>query len=228
MATTFADPRARREAPLAQLPCSAKREFQRGQIIYSPHEPSTSIYLVIAGKVKLSRVTDNGCRVVVDIYTADELFGESAFLNFARSSEEAMALENTKVMIWAANEIEDLAAQRPSLALLLLQILARRTTELGDRIESFSVDNTARRLARTLVRLCERLGKGTEDGGIRIMPLTHELLSQYVGTSREIVTHCMNQFRREHCVIYSRKDGILVYRDALNEWLRRSPGSPAT
>ncbi len=56
-----------------------------------------------------------------------------------------------------------------------------------------------------------------------MMPLTHELLSQYVGTSREIVTHCMNQFRREHCVHYSRKDGILVYRDALKEWLQHSP-----
>jgi hypothetical protein len=33
----------------------------------------------------------------------------------------------------------------------------------------------------------------------------------------------MNQFRREHCVHYSRKDGILVYRDALKEWLQHSP-----
>ncbi len=38
-----------------------------------------------------------------------------------------------------------------------------------------------------------------------MMPLTHELLSQYVGTSREIVTHYMNQFRRQGtCAIHAK------------------------
>jgi CRP/FNR family cyclic AMP-dependent transcriptional regulator len=223
MATTLVEPQEFLSNPLSQLPSPVKREYKRGQLIYSCHEPSTSIYLVIAGKVKLSRVAPDGRRVVVDIYQAGELFGEAAFLNSTTCDEEAIALENTKVMTWTASDIADFAEQHPRLGLSLMQILARRTVELGDRIESFSADNTARRLARTLIRLSERLGKGTEDGGTRMMPLTHELLSQYVGTSREIVTHCMNQFRREHCVHYSRKDGILVYRDALKEWLRHSP-----
>ena len=46
-----------------------------------------------------------------------------------------------------------------------------------------------------------------------MIPFTHELLSQYVGTSREIVTHYMNQFRRQGYLRYSRK-GILLHRDA--------------
>jgi CRP/FNR family cyclic AMP-dependent transcriptional regulator len=227
MATTSAEPRKYLEDPLAHLPCTVMHEYQRGEVIYSRQKPSTSIYLVIAGKVKLSRVAEDGRRVVVEIYQTDEFFGESALLNSATCAEEATALENAKVMTWTTSSIEDLVVQRPRLAVALLQILARHTIELGDRIESFSVDNSARRLARTLIRLSERLGQGTEDGSTRLAPLTHELLSQYVGTSREIVTHCMNQFRRQHCVHYSRKEGILVYRDALKEWLRHSARSAA-
>ena len=37
-----------------------------------------------------------------------------------------------------------------------------------------------------------------------------------MGTSREIVTHYMNQFRRQGYLRYSRK-GIILYRDALQE-----------
>jgi CRP-like cAMP-binding protein len=92
--------------------------------------------------------------------------------------------------------------------------------EFGHRIESFSVDNIARRLARTLIRFSERLGQRNDDGSVQMMPFTHELLSQYVGTSREIVTHYMNQFRREGYLRYSRK-GILLYRDAMRDWLRQ-------
>jgi len=209
------------EDPLAHLPCSSIVEYRKGQLIYNQDQPSTSIYLVIDGKVKVSRLADDGHQVVVDIYQPDEFFGESAFLNLSHRSEQATALENTKLMAWSTSEIDDIIMRRPRLAVALLQILAQRTMDFTHRIESFSVDNIARRLARTLIRFSERLGTQEEDGSVRMVPFTHELLSQYVGTSREIVTHYMNQFRRQGYLRYSRK-GIVLYRDAMKDWLRQA------
>jgi len=209
------------EDPLAHLPCSSIVEYRKGQLIYNQDQPSTAIYLVIDGKVKVSRLADDGHQVVVDIYQADEFFGESAFLNLPQRSEQAIAMENTKLMTWTTAEIEDIILKRPRLAVALLQILVQRTIDFTHRIESFSVDNIARRLARCLIRFSERLGKPVEDGSVSMVPFTHEMLSQYVGTSREIVTHYMNQFRRQGYLRYSRK-GIILYGDALREWLRQS------
>src|SRR6185437_2456214 len=110
--------------------------------------------------------------------------------------------------------------KRPRLAVALLQILVQRTVDFTHRIESFSLDNIARRLARSLIRFSERLGTAETDGSVRMAPFTHELLSQYVGTSREIVTHYMNQFRRQGYLRYSRK-GIVLYREALTDHLRQ-------
>jgi len=210
------------EDPLAHLPCSTILEYRKAQTIYSQEQPTTSIYLVIDGKVKVCRVADDGREVVVDIYQPDEFFGESAFLGQTQRAEMAVALENTKVMTWTTAEIEELATRRPKLAIALLQLLVHRSTDFGARIESFSVDNIARRLARSLIRFSERLGHQTEDGSVQMIPFTHELLSQYVGTSREIVTHYMNLFRRQGYLRYSRK-GIMLHRDALREWLKTEP-----
>jgi len=140
------------EDPLAHLPCSTILEYRKGQTIYSRDQPSTSIYLVIDGKVKVCRHADDGRQVVVDIYQPDEFFGESAFLGPAQRTELSMALENTKVMTWTTFEIEDIATRRPRLAIALLQLLVQRSMDFGTRIESFSVDNIARRLARALIR----------------------------------------------------------------------------
>jgi CRP/FNR family cyclic AMP-dependent transcriptional regulator len=208
------------EDPLAHLPCSTILEYKKGQIIYNQDQPSNSIHLVIDGKVKVCRLADDGRQVVVDIYQPDEFFGESAFLGLAQRTEIAVALENTKVMTWTTNEIEEITMKRPKLAIALLQLLVQRSMDFGYRIESFSVDNIARRLARSLIRFSERLGTRNEDGSVQMIPFTHELLSQYVGTSREIVTHYMNQFRRQGYLRYSRK-GIMLYRDALREWLKQ-------
>jgi CRP/FNR family transcriptional regulator len=193
-------------------------EYRKGQMIYNQDQPSTSIYLVIEGKVKISRLADDGHQVVVDIYQPDEFFGESAFVNLQQRSEQALALEKTKLMTWTTAEIEDIIGKRPRLAIALLQILVERTMEFSRRIESFSVDNISRRLARTLIRFSDRLGEQEEDGATCMVPFTHELLSQYVGTSREIVTHYMNHFRRQGYVRYSRK-GITLYREAMRDWL---------
>jgi CRP/FNR family cyclic AMP-dependent transcriptional regulator len=209
------------EDPLAHLPCSSILEFQKGQTVYSPDQPCTGLFLVIDGKVKVSRLAGDGHQVVVDIYQPDEFFGESALLSLAHRAEQATALENTKLMTWSATEIEDIVMRRPKLAVALLQILVQRTIDFGRRIESFSVDNIARRLARSLIRFSDRLGTQEPDGSIRMAPFTHELLSQYVGTSREIVTHYMNQFRRQGYLKYSRK-GIILQRDAFKEWLRQA------
>lgn len=222
MATSLAfAPQRQLEDPLAHLPCSSIVEYRKGEIIYNQDQASTTIFLVIQGKVKVSRLAADGHQVVVNIYQPDEFFGESAFLNLPHRAEQASALEEARLMAWAAAEIEDIVMKRPRLAVALLQILTQRTLDFTHRIEGFSVDNIARRLARSLLRFSERLGTVETDGSVRMSPFTHELLSQYVGTSREIVTHYMNQFRKQGYLRYSRK-GITLHREALRGWLLES------
>jgi len=223
MASTFAvaAPARALEDPLAHLPCSTLLEFRKGQIIYNHDQPSRNLYLVMEGSVKVSRVADDGHQVVVDIYQPSEFFGESALLSLPRRAEQSSAMADAKLMMWTTAEIEDIVLRRPKLAVALLQVLVQRTVDFTQRIESFSCDNIARRLARSLIRFADRQSNRDAEGAMHMAPLTHELLSQYVGTSREIVTHYMNQFRKQGYLRYSRK-GIVLYRDAMQDWLAQA------
>jgi CRP-like cAMP-binding protein len=110
--------------------------------------------------------------------------------------------------------MEALVMKRPRLAVALLQVVAQRNAEFSRRIESLALDTIERRLARALIRFSSRLGNPEEDGSVKLMPLTHELLSRYVGTSREIVTQYMNKFRKQGYVSYSRH-GIVLNQDTI-------------
>lgn len=203
------------ENPLAYLPTSPIQECKKEQVIYSPDQCSASIYMVVKGKVKVYRIAGEGREVLVDIYHIDEFFGDSALIGAMNGHEKAVALEpDTSVMMWRANEVEELILNRPRLGIALLQITAQRCIHFGWRIDGFASDTIERRLARTLIRFSERFGKVQEDGSIQMMPLTHEMLSQYVGTSREIITHHMTQFRRLGYLRYSRKE-VVIYPDAM-------------
>ncbi len=219
-ATAATAPEVALEDPLAYLPCSNVLEYRKGQVIYNQTQPSTSLYLVIDGKVRVSHCANDGKQIVVDIYQPDEFFGESVFLRLACCAEEARALENTRLMAWTGPEVEEIAARQPRLAVALLQVMVQRNLGFTQRIESLCVENIGQRVARALLRLSERMGTLEKDGSVRMIPLTHELLAQYVGTSREVVTMHMNRLRRQGYLRYSRKT-IVLYRDALQEWLRR-------
>lgn len=201
------------EDPLAHLPVSAIGEFRKGTVIYGPEAPSSSLYVVLAGKVKLCRAAQDGQQVVLDVYQTDEFFGESSLVG-SGANEVAVALENARVMSWSASEIREIVLKRPDLGFALLQLAVQRSVEFGNRIESFSLDNIEHRLVSALLRFAEKLGTASADGGREMIAFTHELLSQYVGTSREIVTHYMNYFRRKGSLNYSRKS-IVVFEEAL-------------
>jgi CRP-like cAMP-binding protein len=157
----------------------------------------------------------------VDIYQTDDLFRETAFIGSTESHEIAIALESTRVMTWSRDEVEQHMVRRPRLGLALLQMLVKRCMDSARRIESFASEKAEQRLARTLLYLSERLGRKNENGRIQIMPLTHGLLAQYVGTTRELVTLSMIQFRRHGYLTYSRH-GIVLDPDAIRKFLKLS------
>jgi CRP-like cAMP-binding protein len=196
-------------------------EYRRGQVIYSQKQPPLSIYLVIGGKVKVSRLSDCDRQVLVDIYQTDDFFGESAFLDLPGNPDQATALEDTKLMTWLASEVEEMVTRRPRLGIAFLQMLAGRTTEFKRRIASLGTDNIARRLARCLISFSERMGTPLEDGSVSLVTFTHELLSEHIGTTREIVTDHMIQFRAQGYLRYSRK-AIVLYPEVLRERLHQA------
>lgn len=212
------DTPTRFEDVLAHLPASKISEYAKGQMIYGLDTYPQSIYLVVKGTVGISHIADDGSEVLLHIVRPDDLFGESAFLDAPRRPERAEAIQSAQVMSWSVSEMEDLVTKRPLLAVALVQTLVQRNVEYTLRIESFAVDSIARRLARSLLRLSDRLGTREEGGSVRMMPLSHDMLSRYIGTSREVVSHHMGEFRKNGYVDYSRR-GISLHRDTLKSVL---------
>jgi len=207
------------EDALMYLPRKGVTDYRKGQIIFDEHQPSKGLHLVVQGRVKVTMALDDGTQTVVDIFTTDDFFGESALLGSAHHAERAMALDNVTLMSWSGQEIEEQVERQPRLGIALVQMLVKRGLDYEERLQSFALDKTPERVIRALLRFAERLGTRMEDGSIKIPPLTHQVISEYVGTSREIVTFQMNHLRQKGFLRYSRK-GIQVYADALREHLQ--------
>lgn len=215
---------ARMEDALMYLPRKGVTEYSKNTVIFDDANPSRSLHLVVQGRIKFAAPLDNGRQTIVDIFNTDDFFGERCLLRSASESEVATALDKVSLMSWDAAEIEDQVQRQPRLGLALMQILVKRTLDYEKRIQSFALDRTPERLISALLHFADRMGAQGEDGLVRIPPLTHQLISEYVGTSREIVTFQLSHLRQEGFVRYSRQ-GIDVYVDALRNRLTNRAAS---
>lgn len=177
---------------LEYLPRVAMAEHMRGDAVYAPG--NRSLHLVVNGIVKVYRQTVRGS-LLIDLYGADEIFGESGMAGGPKC-EYAHAFTDLLTMSWTFERIDQLCMEKPEIGIALLRLFAVRQAGFADRIESLALDSLHMRLAKTLLRFSDRMGSALMEGGTLLPHLTHDLLSGYVGTTRENVTKCVQGLRK--------------------------------
>src|SRR6185437_11347250 len=108
----------------------------------SPVRPS--IYLMVEGTVRVSRLAEARREVIVDIYWRGEFFGESGILELDPCCEQATALGHVRLMARTASVLDEIVMRNPHVALALCRILMRRIIVSNERSESFGMDSIPR------------------------------------------------------------------------------------
>jgi CRP/FNR family transcriptional regulator len=201
------------------LPRKPIQEFARKHTIYDPGQPCNNLYLVRSGRVVINNSFVGGSPVVTRIVGPNGIFGEGLLIGSDEQSESAVVLDQARVMSWGRAEVEQLVSRDPRLGLALLAYFVKRCSELNERLEALAFRKTPERVMLGLLQLAETLGTPS-NGGMRLAPLTHQAIAEYVGTSREIVTSHMSDLRRAGMLQYSRKF-IEVNVVAMRETLRQ-------
>ncbi|HEX3877657.1 MAG TPA: Crp/Fnr family transcriptional regulator [Bryobacteraceae bacterium] len=213
------------EDPLTYLPRKPVREFGRGRAIYDAENPSSDLFVVILGRVKITNYADDGAQTTARIVCAEGLFGERCLIGSSGAVEMATALDPVTLMSWNHHELETYIEQEPRLGIALAQHMVRQCLSLQDRIESMAIYKTRERVMLALLQLARELGTPMPDGALRTRSLTHRTIAEFVGTSREIVSVQMNRLRRLALIRYSRKN-IDIYVNELRDHMKREGINP--
>ena len=201
---------------------SCQHTYERNQVVYFMDDPSDELYLIDSGRVKVVRVSTEGKEKIIDIYQEGDFFGELCICGGGKRADQAIAIEPTAVTSFKIKALLKLLPKKPELSLDLLLLYCGRLTEAQDQIATLAFDNIPQRLAKEILRLSQSTDSRQENGGVRLgITLTHEELAGLVGTSREIITTVMNQFRHQGLVDYTRRN-IFVFPDRVEQYLNRT------
>lgn len=190
--------------------------FRRRSHVYSAGDAAASIFLIESGRVHLLASSPAGKQCLLGIHQAGELFGEPGLGPPGRRRQQtALAVEDTLVRaIPGPRFVECLA--RAGLLEHLVDHLAARLAAQQQAIADLVTLGAEQRTGETLLRLARAFGQPRREapGTTRLAwRLSHEELSQMVGTTRPRVTSFLSRFRRLG-LLSKTPDGLLVVHEA--------------
>jgi CRP/FNR family transcriptional regulator, cyclic AMP receptor protein len=183
------------EAMTALAEGARKRSFRRGQAIVRKDDPGDSMFLILAGQVKIVRPSDDGEEVILGILNTGECFGELSLLDGEPRSATIEATEPTEVL--AVDHEHFLAAveANPRIAIEFLRLLAGRLRVADQAAADAVFLDVPARLAKRLLELAEDYGTHGPDGISIGLRLTQVDLAGMVGATRESVNKHLSAFR---------------------------------
>ncbi|HEX7152884.1 MAG TPA: Crp/Fnr family transcriptional regulator [Thermoanaerobaculia bacterium] len=188
--------------------------------IYAAGETDDSLYLIETGQVKVYLSSASGKDCLLAIYTDGDVFGESCFTGSERRHESVVAMLPTVVRRIARKDVVAEVARAGAIE-ALLRHLATRAADREQAVFDLGTMSAERRLAKVLLELAQRLGG--EDGAFFHIEqrISHEELSQIVGTTRPRITAFMQQFRKLGLIDTSGPRSIRVHRSKTADYLAR-------
>ena len=191
---------------------SRMEAVKKGEFIYFPDDPSDSVYLLKEGRVKVSRLSEDGREVTLAILRPGELFGELALADEGPRETIAEAIDDSLLCVINKADFERTIKGRPGLALKVFKLVGLRLRRLETKVEELVFRNVPSRLAQLLIRLAKEYGRPSQDGTILGLSLSHRELANLVGSTRETVTLVLNDFRKQGIIeIYRRR--ILIKKE---------------
>ncbi len=194
-----------------------REEIPARETVYYPGTPSTSVYFVEEGKVKLSYLDPSGKRITLALRAAGELFGEMALVGEQRRRHHAEAMEDSVLIRVPRERMLTWIRDRPDVLYQLLQLFGLWIRDLEEIVEDLAFRDIQARLSRQLLRLSHEYGVKTKDGILISFRLTHRDLAEMIGSARENTTMALNRFAREGILSKRRYQIIIKDVEGLKE-----------
>jgi CRP/FNR family transcriptional regulator, cyclic AMP receptor protein len=166
----------------------------RRTVLFREAEAGDSLYVLLSGKVKLSRRSSDGREGLLALVGPGEPFGEVELLDGGPRTTTATVVADARLARLSKTALYRWMALHPGVAEQLLLIVARRIRGNRATVHDRLFSDVPGRVANQLIQLANQFGVA-EDGATRVVhDLTQTELAQFVGASRESVNKVLAQY----------------------------------
>jgi len=185
------------------------RRFAPEEVLVDFDEPSTDVYFLLTGEVRVLMRTASGKEVILHEMKPGDLFGELAALDGVPRSANVTALTRGEACVMPASVFKEMLFSHQSVSERLFCLMASRIRELNARFMEQTVLDLRHRLYSELLRLST---PRQDKSGERVItpPPFHHIVAARIGCRREQITREFTMLTQEGLI--ERTRGALILR----------------
>lgn len=172
------------------------KQFKKNETVFYEEDTNELMYLILIGKIKAIRTTEDGKEIILAIHKAGSFFGEMSLIDGKTAPASIVALENSLLAIITKEDFTEITMNYPAVTMNLLKILCSRLRKSWDNVQLLNFNNAAQRVKMLLYSLSEDHGTKSENGVDLNIKLTHQDISDMSGLTRETVTRVIDKMQK--------------------------------
>ena len=189
--------------------------YPEGAVLFLEKQDARGVFVLCEGEVKLTISSSEGKTLILRIAKPGEVLGLMATFSGEPYELTAETLRPCQVAFVRTDEFLRFIAQHPEASLSIVKLLTAHYHAACEQLKTVGLSASApEKLARLLLGWSVG-GEETKLGTRITLPLTHQEIAEFIGSSRETVTRTLSDFRSRHLVTLKGSTLMIPNRKAL-------------
>ncbi|MDP2649391.1 MAG: Crp/Fnr family transcriptional regulator [bacterium] len=180
--------------------------IKKGNMIFYQGDQPDRLYFIKKGFVKMYRLSEEGKNTVIYLCGPGSMLGVRALTSEDKClRHDAQALTDVEILTMTKNEYLDFISENPNFLTDLLKIFIERLNITERKLEGFITTDATARIANFILDIANRFGERKNGKIIIPVPLTHQLIAEFVGSVRETATVALHELEKNKILNIEKK-----------------------
>lgn len=210
-------------APLLQLFLKRKAyHYNKNAIIIQSESPTSDIYYLEKGHVRVYALTPNGTQKIYVFYKSGEMFPVIWAFNHIKKHLFYEAMEDVVIRKVPTVTFMEFIKDKPEVLLMLMHYIVDINSVYVDRIDNLEYSSAYSRLISRLLFMANRFGAQKDYGIILDIPVTHQDIASTITMTRETTSRELEKLEKKGLIVKKGHFYVIPDRRKLEEELEIS------
>ncbi len=174
--------------------------YPAGAMLFLEKQQSRGVFIICEGEVKLTISSSEGKTLILRIAKAGEILGLTAVLGGKPYEVTAETLRPCQIAFVRRDDFVRFVGEHSEVFRAIVRQLSSNYNGACEQLRTVVLSATAQgRLAKLLLDWSSN-ADGSKAGERVHLPLTHEEIAEFIGSSRETVTRTLSEFKTQQLV----------------------------
>lgn len=162
--------------------------YSKKEVIFQPFSLSQNLYRIQSGKIKLYKNSEDGRKTILAILGEGDFFSNIERFSLDDEGVYAEAIDETTLRIIALKQMDSLSVSQPSFLADLFYTFNQHMKQRNMFLDRIMYAPVKERILYLLSYLMKNFGEKQGRFMKITVPLTHQDIASFIGSTRETVT----------------------------------------